>query len=75
MHNHVRQHRVRAGISQTDLGPQVGVSRQTVAALESGSYNPSVRLALRLAALFAVPVEELFHLEDCHQQATPAAQR
>lgn len=48
------------GLSQEALATQVGVSRQTVNAIEAGRFNPSLPLALRLARLFEKPVEEIF---------------
>jgi len=63
--NHVRRLRFLAGeMTQEELARRVGVSRQTVVAIEKGSYNPSVSLALRLARVFGVPVEDVFQLPD-----------
>lgn len=63
--NNVRRLRFLAGeMTQEELARRVGVSRQTVVAIEKGSYNPSVALALRLARVFGVPVEEVFQLPD-----------
>lgn len=62
--NKVRYFRfVRGELSQADLADAVGVSRQTIVAIEKGNYNPSVELALRLAARLATTVDELFALE------------
>lgn len=52
------------GLTQQQLARAVGVSRQTVVELEAGGYNPSTALALRLALLLDVAVEELFSLTD-----------
>jgi putative transcriptional regulator len=52
------------GLTQEQLARQAGVSRQTIAEIEGGDYNPSTVLALRLAALLEVPVEELFQLPE-----------
>jgi putative transcriptional regulator len=61
--NHVRRHRRQVdGMTQEKLAERVGVTRQTIISIEAGRYNPSVGLALRLAAAFGVPVEELFEL-------------
>ena len=46
-----------------ELAERVGVTRQTILSIERGRYNPSVGLALRLAEVFGVPVEELFEIE------------
>jgi len=55
--------RLRADITQERLSEKVGVSRQTIIAIEKGNYVPSVLLALKLAHFFRVPVEELFYLQ------------
>jgi molybdate-binding protein/DNA-binding XRE family transcriptional regulator len=60
----VRELRVRAGWSQTTLGERVGLTRQSLAAIESGGAVPSTEVALRLARAFGVTVESLFQLED-----------
>jgi putative transcriptional regulator len=60
MENRVKDHRERMGWSQGELARRLGVSRQTVNAVETDKYDPSLPLALRLAVLFAVPVESLF---------------
>ena len=63
--NHVRRHRALAGgMTQQELADRTGVTRQTIVAVEKGHYNPSVALAIRLARVFGVPVEELFELEE-----------
>jgi len=61
IHNEVRKLRFLHGeMTQEELAGRVGVSRQTVIAIEKGKYNPSVALALRIAAVFGVPVEQVF---------------
>ena len=60
MHNDVRERRESRGLSQGELAVALGVSRQTVNSIEVGRYVPSLPLALRLAAFFEVPVEEMF---------------
>jgi len=50
--------------SQSDLAERLGVSRQTVNALETGKYDPSLPLAFKLARLFARPIEGIFQPED-----------
>ena len=59
----VREHRAERGWSQAELGERAGVSRQTINAIETGRYEPSLSLALGLAALFDVAVETLFTLD------------
>lgn len=62
--NKVRVYRATFGMTQEQLGAQLGVSRQTVIAIESNKYSPSLSLALRMAALFRVKVEDLFLLDE-----------
>lgn len=52
--------RTKAGLTQEAVAEAVGVSRQTVVAIERGNYTPSVALALRLAQLFNTTVEKIF---------------
>ena len=58
--NSVSAHRMRSGATQEELASAVGVSRQTIIALEKGNYTPSVLLALKIAGFFKAPVEKLF---------------
>ena len=51
-------------ISQQQLANEVGVTRLTIHSIEKGKFNPSVTLALKIAAFFNKPVEEIFYLED-----------
>ena len=60
MQNRVKTHREGRGWSQGELARRLGVSRQTINAVETDKYDPSLPLALRIAKLFAVPVTELF---------------
>jgi len=63
--NTVRRHRLLADeMTQQELADLVGVTRQTIHAIEKGRYNPSVGLALSLARVFDVGVEELFQLDE-----------
>jgi putative transcriptional regulator len=61
MRNDVRDRRAAQGLSQGALADALGVSRQTVNAIETGRYLPSLPLALALARFFRAPVEDLFH--------------
>ena len=61
--NSVREYRARFRFSQQDLADKIGVTRQTIGLIEKGDYAPSVTLALKVAAAFQVPVEEVFRLE------------
>jgi putative transcriptional regulator len=64
MTNDVRSLRERRGLSQGQLAEALGVSRQTVNAIETGRYLPSLPLAFAIARYFGRPIEELFHDED-----------
>jgi putative transcriptional regulator len=63
MRNDVRERRERQGLSQGALATALGVSRQTVNAVETGKYLPSLPLAFALARHFSAPVDDLFHPE------------
>lgn len=52
------------GLRQDDVAKAVDVSRQTIIAIETERYNPSLELAMKLARLFGKPVEEIFELSD-----------
>jgi putative transcriptional regulator len=60
MENTVREHRTDVGLSQAALADALGVSRQTVNAIETGRYLPSLPLAFALAAFFETTIEALF---------------
>jgi putative transcriptional regulator len=61
--NNVAEYRLSKGITQEALSEAIGVTRQTVIALEKGNYVPSVLLALRIAKYFHKPVEKIFFYE------------
>lgn len=63
MKNKVKQHRQLANFTQAAIAQQIGVSRQTVHAIESAKYVPSTELALRLAQALHCKVEDLFSLD------------
>ena len=60
MKNRVRELRAERGWSQTELGERLGVSRQTINAIENERYDPSLPLAFLIAKVFALPIEQLF---------------
>lgn len=60
MKNRLRELRAERRWSQADLAERLGVSRQTVNAIETERYDPSLPLAFRMAALFACPIEGIF---------------
>ena len=64
MRNDVRDLRVGRGLRQEDLAKDMRVSRQTINAIETGRYLPSLPLAIALARYFGKPVEDLFHGDD-----------
>ena len=60
MKNRLRELRAERGWSQADLAERLEVSRQSVNALETGKYDPSLPLAFRIARLFAARIEDIF---------------
>lgn len=64
MKNRLRVLRAEHAWSQAELAQRLGVSRQTVNALETGRYDPSLPLAFKIARLFSLPVEGIFEPDD-----------
>jgi putative transcriptional regulator len=64
MKNQLRALRALKGWSQGELADQLGVSRQTINAIETEKYDPSLPLAFKLARLFKQPIESLFDAEE-----------
>ena len=63
--NDIKTLRFLAGeMTQGDLGDKVGVTRQTIAAIEQGKYSPSLEVAFRIARIFGKPLEDVFHWAD-----------
>lgn len=62
--NRLKEHRARIGVNQSELGKLAGVSRQTISLIERGDYSPSVTLALKLAKILEVTVEDIFDYEE-----------
>jgi putative transcriptional regulator len=63
--NNIRKLRFFSGeMTQQELAEKVGVSRQTIIAIESGKYSPSLELAFKIAKAFSVPLEEVFEYEN-----------
>ncbi|MDF0542635.1 helix-turn-helix transcriptional regulator [Sphingobium sp. H39-3-25] len=60
MNNRVKVLRAERDWSQADLAAQLGISRQSVNAIETGKYDPSLPLAFRIADLFAMQIEDIF---------------
>lgn len=64
MTNKIKALRKAQGYRQEDLALAVGVSRQTIIAIENNKYDPSLELAMKLARFLGLPVEDLFTLEE-----------
>ena len=65
LENKLREFRFKRGeMTQEELADALGVSRQTILAIEHGKFNPSIVLALRLARFFGVKIEEIFMLRE-----------
>lgn len=62
--NAVQKFRTKRSVTQEELAKAVGVTRQTIIAIEKGNYTPSVYLALKIAAYFKICVDELFTIES-----------
>lgn len=64
MRNNIKVERAKHNMTQADLAEKIGVSRQTINAMELNKYVPSTALALKIAKLFEVKVEDIFNLEE-----------
>lgn len=64
MKNSIKVERAKKDMTQQDLAERVQVSRQTINSIEAGKYVPSTVLALKIARVFGVTMEELFELEE-----------
>lgn len=64
LYNRLKEFRARKQLNQQQLGSLAGVSRQTISLIERGDYSPSVTLALKIARIFDVNVEEIFWYEE-----------
>ncbi len=63
--NSIRRLRFEADeMTQADLADRVGVTRQTIIAIEHGRYSPSLEMAFQIARAFAVPLDEVFHYPE-----------
>lgn len=68
LYNRLKEYRAKISVNQHEMGKLVGVSRQTISQIERGDYSPSVSLALKIAKVFEVPVEEIFqYKEDAYE--------
>ncbi len=67
--NRMRLLRFQHGeMSQADLGERIGLTRQTIAAIEAGKYSPSLEAAFRIAAVFQVPMDQVFQWDERQSQ-------
>ena len=64
MKNNIKQLRKSEGLRQEDMAKILGVSRQTIIAIENDKYNPTLELAMKIARLLQLHVEEIFILVD-----------
>ena len=64
LYNRLKEYRAKIKMNQTEMGNLVGVSRQTISQIERGDYSPSVTLALKIAKVLNVSVEEIFSYEE-----------
>jgi putative transcriptional regulator len=64
MENDIRERRKALGMRQEDLANKLGVTRQTINAIENNKYNPTLELAMKVARLLNAPVESIFQLPD-----------
>jgi len=64
MSNCIRDLRTTSAMTQQELADQVGVTRQTIVALEGGAYTPSLALALRIARVFGKKTDDVFQLDE-----------
>lgn len=69
LYNRLKEYRARLGVNQQEMGQLAGVSRQTISQIERGDYSPSVTLALKLAKLCQVSVEDIFSYEEDKHEA------
>ena len=63
LYNRIALFRAERGVSRRELAEAVGVNNQTIGYLERGDYNPSLELAMKIAAYFGVPIELLFSVK------------
>ncbi len=63
MKNNVKELRKARGLRQEDLAAALGVTRQTIIAIENNKYDPTLELAMRLSAFFGVSVNDMFTIE------------
>ncbi|UNK71329.1 helix-turn-helix transcriptional regulator [Microbacterium sp. H1-D42] len=68
--NTIRAHREAAGLTQADLARSIGVTRQTLLAIEQGKYSPTLELAFQIARAFGVALDDLFQYPDSQTEVS-----
>jgi putative transcriptional regulator len=68
LHNSIKVQRAKHDLTQEQLADRIGVTRKTINTIETGRYVPSTILALRLARVFGITVEELFQLDEVEKR-------
>lgn len=68
MKNSIKVYRAMHDLTQESLAEKVGVTRQTIHAIEKGKYDPSLELAFKLARLFGARIEDIFLYKDCESE-------
>jgi len=69
MKNRLKVLRVMHGMTQEELARRLGVTRQTIIAIEKGKYDPSLKLAFKIAKLFNMKVEDIFLYDEAEDQS------
>ena len=64
LYNRLKEYRAKIKVNKTEMGNLVGVERQTISQIERGDYSPSVTLALKIAKVLNVSVEDIFSYEE-----------
>ena len=64
LNNHLKEMRARLNVNQAEMGKLAGTSRQTISQIERGDYSPSVTLALKIAKICGVRVEDIFEYTE-----------
>ena len=68
--NRVKELRARLDLRQSDLAREIGVTRQTILAIEKGRLNPSINIALKTARVLREPVDYIFYLKNAPERET-----
>lgn len=74
MRNRIKQLRKQAGLRQEDLAQEMGVTRQTIIAIENNKYNPTLELAMKLARRLGLHVDEIFYLDEAGAEMSEGSQ-